>query len=133
MTEHERLVARTDAAADAWALAQPIIDGLKAQLEQARQDAEESEAKHRTYMRHAGAELEERAATILDLSQKHSHQLSAARRSAAALVLTLQALDNLLKALTGSNMEDAQRFFPGEVFRAMQDASEVIKAHGIPF
>jgi len=78
-------------------------------------------------------EKEQRSALILSQDETLRGRTEAVRRNAAALVVTLKALDALLKALTDSNMVDAQRFFPGEVFRAMQDASEVIKAYGIPF
>ena len=86
----------------------------------------EAAEKHTRYRAETGDEL-------IRLTQAHANQRDCARRSAAGLVIALKALDELVKALTASNMEDAQRFFPGEVFRAIQEASDVIRAHGFPF
>lgn len=78
-------------------------------------------------------ENQERAALILSQGETLASRTDAVRRASASLMVALQAIDTLLKALTDSNMQDARRFFPGEVFRAMQDAEEVLKAYGIPF
>lgn len=78
-------------------------------------------------------EMNERAEAILALNAQLCTQTSAARRSAAGLVLALKALQALRDLVMEGKVSNDSFQWPGEVFRAVQDAEEVIRAYGIPF
>lgn len=78
-------------------------------------------------------EMNKRADLIVELTSQHQTQRDAARRSAAALVLALRALEALRAVVLEGKVSPDSIHWPGEVFRAVQDADEVIRAYGIPF
>lgn len=79
------------------------------------------------------AELAERAELIVTQTMKATSQQDASRRNAAALVLALRALESLHNAAT---TVDCCAACVGNVegfLKAMQEAGEVLAAHGFPF
>jgi len=108
-----------------------------------RELLEESEERKRTLLhlqeatREARAkcerEMKEQAEHLIRLAEARTNQQQAARRNAAALLVTMQCVEKLVKCLTAANMAQARHYFPGEVYRAIQDAEEVMRAYGFPF
>lgn len=78
-------------------------------------------------------ELSDQACALAALSEKHTNQQQAARRNAAALMVTLEALRLVCRCFAASNMSDARRYSPGEMFRAIAEAEEVLRINGFPF
>lgn len=86
-----------------------------------------------TLKRKHAAELAERAAVILDLTNRHAAQMTAARRNAAALMIALKALAALVKVCQDVRDEEGWTWEDSALAKAMRDAAEVIGAYGFPF
>lgn len=79
------------------------------------------------------AELTRRGDTVAELLVKLNDRTSQVRANAAALVETLNALKALRDLVMEGRVSNQQTFWPGEVFRALDAASDVFRKHGIPF
>lgn len=133
MSHPEHYHSMTDEQLAEWAQLSARVHKLTSELVEAQSAAALAEEKHKAYMRHAGAELPKRGDMIVDLAQKHVDQMSAARRSAAALVLTLKALEKLCNAAATVDCCGACVGNPEDFESALREAREVIASYGIPF
>jgi len=78
-------------------------------------------------------EMNERASIILELHENHATQRDAARRNAAALMLTLRALETLVKVCNTPDPHGDWGPPPEEFAKAIREGEEVLRAHGFPF
>lgn len=95
--------------------------------------AEQLQAAHEKDREQLLIELATRANIILDLTMKHGDQLSANRRLCGQQVVLVQALRTLVDTIHSPAVLMHQSQWPGEVFRAIEQAAEVLALVEIPF
>lgn len=86
----------------------------------------EAAEKHTRYRAETGDEL-------IRLTQAHANQRDCARRSAAALVVALNALKALRDAIDNLYPEGPGVFDNEALTKAVREADELIATHGFPF
>lgn len=113
---------------------------LYEEVEQLRRDLDESrkatEAIQRLWSEEVAKEKAGRAqlgADYLELSARHGRTLQSLASANAVYVRLHRALHILFLAFTDAAVMVHQAQWPGEIFRAIEDANDVLQELGIPF
>ncbi len=133
MTNPELFHAMTDDQLAEWARLSASVHRLTADLAEARAGIDAVLLTARSEGNKLRAVIEQCRTTIADLTTKHAEQMSNARRTAAQLVVVLGALDALVKLILDDRMWRERQQWPGELYRAIDDAKEVLRLNGFPF
>lgn len=109
------------------------VERLTADLAESRKATESVQrAAEEAYLKFL-TDLRSKAQELKELTKRHIYQRDCAQKNAAALVSALAALKQLRDLATDGKISNKKTEWPGEVFRAIEDADEVIRASDIPF
>lgn len=133
MTSNELFRSMSDDQLAQWHQLTQRVEQLGRDLAEQKGQRAADNDRHAEEVRSLRTELNTRADVIQQLTMSESHQKQAVRRAAAGLVLALKALEALRDLIQEGKVSAKSSEWPGEVFRAVQDADEVIRAYGIPF
>jgi len=124
MEQHE-YEAYAELRARCAALERDLAESRKA-TESIQRAAEDERLKYLAELNRRGNALAEQMMRQIDMTTRH-------RREAAVNVLALKALKALRDLVMEGKVSNTQHGWPGEVFRALEDADDLLTRYGIPF
>lgn len=133
MTDRDLFASMSDDQLARWVIISNTAHNLTRELAEARSALLAAEVKHVAETADLRGELVSYSDQLAKMSMKRTDQEQANRRLCAAQVQLVRALRTLFDVMNSPAVRAHQFYWPAEVYRAIEDAEEVLRLTEVPF